>query len=529
MKSPNFKYMVAIAAVVALAIPSQLSAQEKSAKHHKPKHHRYKLVDLGTFGGPGGLISNPGSPVLNRKGSLVGASDTAFPDPYDPNCFFDCYIDHAWVWRNGTLTDLGALPSGPSSFAYSVNARDQVAGESQNGAVDPLTGWPEAEAVVWKRGKIIPLGTLGGTQSVAYVNNDRGEVVGAATNDAVDPFADTPVDSADTACNASGGGTFATNILFFPSATEVRAFRWTKTTGMQDLGTLGGSDSGAYLVNNLGQIAGLSFTSFVPNSNGSPTVDPFLWEDGKMTDLGGLGGTWGSAVFLNNHGQVVGCSNLPGDVTTHPFLWTRTGGMQDLGTLGGTFGHADSISENGEVVGFATTARDEHGHAFLWRNGVMRDLGTVGDDPESESFSVNLRGQVVGVSFSFDDGDLHGFLWENGGPVVDLNKLVVPPSDFTVVSAVAINDHGEIGCMGLGPGDTVGRPCVLIPCDEAHARVEGCAYGLVDASAVAEKTRSVPGQSTVTENSDTPRGVRDRLRARWVRQHHLPGLGAPRN
>jgi probable HAF family extracellular repeat protein len=478
MKSRRFVCFATL--LFSLVLSGHLSAKIAPSANRKPKHHHYKLVDLGTLGGPSGGIPGLGSPVLNHYGTLVGASDTAFPDPFDPNCFLDCYINHAWSWRNGVLTDLGALPGGASSYPYSVNAQDQIAGESQNGAVDPLTGWPEADAVVWKRGKITDLGTLGGTQSVAYANNDRGEVAGAATNGVADPFADTTVDAV-VACNAGGGGTFATNILFFPSTTEVRAFRWTRATGMEDLGTLGGSDSGAYLMNNLGQVAGISFTSLVPNSNGAPTVDPFFWENGKMTDMGGLGGTWGVPVSLNNTGQVVGCSNLPGDVTTHPFLWTRTKGMQDLGTLGGTYGHANNISDSGDVVGFATTSGDEAGHAFLWRNGRMKDLGTVGNDPASESFSVNIRGQVVGVSYTLG-ADLHGFLWDNGGPIVDLNKLVVPPSDFTVISASAINDRGEIGCMGLGSGDTAKRPCVLIPCDEAHPGVEGCDYDVVDES-----------------------------------------------
>jgi len=57
---------------------------------------------------------------------------------------------------------------------------------------------------------------------------------------------------------------------------------------------------------------------------------PFLWENGRMMDLGTLGGTCGFPLALNNSGQVVGVSNLPGDLTTHAFLWPGADGeMQD--------------------------------------------------------------------------------------------------------------------------------------------------------------------------------------------------------
>ena len=499
-----------------LVAPPALFLEAQDIQLIQPqKHYHYKLIDLGTFGGPGGLIPNPSFPVLNRHGALVGASDTSFADPFDPNCFFDCYIDHGWVWRDGILTDLGTLPGGASSIPVSINARGQVAGQSQNGAIDTLTGWPEARAVVWEHGETIDLGTLGGTQSNAIANNDHGVTVGGASNGVPDPFSERVIPNY---CQPFGD-TFAGDSIFYPSNTEVHAIRWTRRTGMEDLGTLGGPDSFAFAVNNRGQIGGMSFTSFVPNSSGAPTVNPFLWEDGKMTDLGGLGGTFGTATLLNNRGDVIGCSNLLGDITTHPFIWTQTKGMRDLGTLGGTYGHPNWINDAGEVVGFATIAGDEHGHAFLWRHGLMKDLGTVGNDPDSESFGINSRGQVVGVSFILGGRDLHGFLWENGGTLVDLNTLVVPPSDFTVVSAIAINDRGEIGCVGRRPEDNRVRPCVLIPCDNAHIFVESCDFDLVDATTIVSKESA--SDKTPTDNGKVQVQFLGRLRHREHRTNNV--------
>jgi probable HAF family extracellular repeat protein len=165
-------------------------------------------------------------------------------------------------------------------------------------------------------------------------------------------------------------------------AYQARAFLW-ENGAMQDLGTLGGPDALAFFVNERGQVAGISYTSSTPNpSNGScppnvPTQDPFFWEKGEMVDIGTLGGTCGQPLAFNNRGQVVGQSDLAGDLTYHPFVWSKTGGMQDLGTLGGNTGLTNWINDNGDIVGKVDlpgplTPQDHH--AVLWRHGVMIDL-----------------------------------------------------------------------------------------------------------------------------------------------------------
>jgi probable HAF family extracellular repeat protein len=166
------------------------------------------------------------------------------------------------------------------------------------------------------------------------------------------------------------------NVFAF-GATQAHAFLW-QDNAMQDLGTLGGPDSFAYVVNDRAQVAGQSFTSFTVNSStGVPAADPFLWEDGKMLALGTLGGTFSVTNDLNNCGQVVGQSNLAGDTTQHPFLWDKKKGLMDLSTFGGSHGSAQWLNDAGEVVGQANLPGDTGHDAFLWRNGVLTDLGTL--------------------------------------------------------------------------------------------------------------------------------------------------------
>src|SRR6266536_1862644 len=314
--------LIAITLFAALVVPVRLAAQG---------HIRYKVIDVGTLGGPNsspplpffeGSASGPES--LSRAGTFAGQADTATPDPFAPNCFGDCFVSHAIQWREGVLTDLGALHSSESLSSASrwISVNGLLAGFSQNGEIDPLNpGLLEIRAVLWRHGKITDLGTLeGGTESEAFAVNARGQVVGGATNGIPDPSSIVGV------------------------TTQVRAFLW-QNGAMQDLGTLpGGTDALALLVNERGQIVGQSYTaSSIPPPTPSCrteglTLHGFLWENGKMVDLGTLGGSCAFTYALNNRGQVVGQATLAGDETSHPYIWDRKRGIKDLGTLGGIFG-----------------------------------------------------------------------------------------------------------------------------------------------------------------------------------------------
>ena len=194
----------------------------------------------------------------------VGLADTSLSDPF---CFYDCVVGDAFLWRHGHTIDLGALPGnngGNSSYGFAINNSGLAVGISENGAIDPVTGYPSTSPVAWLNGHIFNLGGFGGTQGAAYMVNNRGKSSATAT---------TPP-------------RILTHLaVWFPSTTQVRAFVWERGR-MRDIGTLGGPDAAPITISESGLVVGQSYTSFTPNcpiGTGFPTPDPFLW-DGHEDD-----------------------------------------------------------------------------------------------------------------------------------------------------------------------------------------------------------------------------------------------------
>jgi len=476
MKIERWMYSAALALAALLGMPGSLAAQKPASA----QANHYQLNVVGTFGGPNSSLMDqgvPGGVFLNNDGVMTGYADLNAPDPYlKPNdyAFIDGYIDHAFLWQGGFITDLGVLPHGWSSAPLAISANGLIAGVAVNGEIDPLIpGFPEQRGVLWKDGKILDLGTVpeGGYENYANSVNSSGQVVGTAFNTIPDP---------------NTLGTHIFNNLF--SFTQARAFLW-QDGAMQDLGTLGGNDAVAFLINEQGQVTGWSYTSttqadagcYLPLATGS-----FLWDEAHgMRNLGSLGGGCTVAQALNDHGQVVGGSLLIGGGTQRAFLW-QDGAMQDLGGFPGWDTLPFAVNEAGQTIGAGGSPNTFGFHAVYWPHiGLGVELGAIGTDPCSSAKAINNSGQIVGDSVSLynciNSGDAsRAFLWQNGA-IFDLNALIPPGSALYLVHPQNINDQGEIAGFGVdADGNT--HAFLLIPCDQNHPNLEGCDYSLVDSA-----------------------------------------------
>jgi len=268
------------------------------------------------------------------------------------------------------------------------------------------------------------------------------------------------------------------------------AFLWENGT-MTSLGTLGGDHSGAYAINNAGQVVGRSRTA-----TGSYDSQAFLWENGSMTNLGTLGGDRSVAYDINNNGIVVGLSDVSG-TDYHAFIW-QNDSMDSLGTLGGDLSRAYAVNDSEQVVGTADDSQNEqysfiwenetmlpllgndsfafdinetgqiagdyktpgypsYRHAYLWENGSLTDLGTLSGSNSSSATAINNSGQIVGIS------DYTAFIWENG-TITDLNELLLNGSEWELEEARDINNLGQI--VGRGIINERERAFLLTPIPE---------------------------------------------------------------
>ena len=124
-------------------------------------------LDLGTL--PGGDFSRAND--INSRGQIVGESSTATTS------------NHAFLFTDGAMIDLGVLPGVSNPFAGSsasaINDRGQVVGYSSASNNGPV------HAFLFSDGLMRDLGTLGGIfsfgDSVATDINEEGHVVGYAS------------------------------------------------------------------------------------------------------------------------------------------------------------------------------------------------------------------------------------------------------------------------------------------------------------------------------------------------------------
>src|SRR2546422_538351 len=136
----------------------------------------YTITDLAIPGiGVTGISSDPSHqwpppPTINSSGAVAGSYGTSTSNG-------------AFLWQNGTFTDLGTLGGFPSSFGSTINNNGQIVGW---GPI-PITagnGIGADTPLLWQGGTYTVLGSLGGQDANgqpagrAFAINAAGQVIG---------------------------------------------------------------------------------------------------------------------------------------------------------------------------------------------------------------------------------------------------------------------------------------------------------------------------------------------------------------
>ena len=288
------------------------------------------------------------------------------------------------------VTDLGG------GTAMGVNDRGDVVGQSGG------------HAALWRDGRIVDLGTLGGSYSAAVDVNERGDVVGYGQV-------------------VGGGGD--------------HAFLW-RGGRLIELSPLPGySSSYAFAVNDRGDVVGTSV--------GDGGIRAVSWRpDGTVVDLTAETGL-DEVTDLDNAGRLVG-SVTPDGMNLYPALWYR-GRTTVLSDRSGT---ASAINDRGEITGYFYGG---FGNSFMWRGGRLTEIPLLPNMPAASSMQaqgINNRGQVVGF------GGFDGFVWDS-----DTGTLSTLPG-LTRFGAAGydINDRGQIvGSAGTSPENLDPHAVLLSP------------------------------------------------------------------
>ena len=247
---------------------------------------------------------------------------------------------------------------------------------------------------------------------------------------------------------------------------EIGRFRWSAwvwdvDNGMRELVELGGSQTQAFDINDLGQIVGYSY-----DATGQDHA--LIWENNNFTDIGS-----GRAYGINNFTEVVGyyfiwdeingrqptscrllsindvgiaTGNIPLEYAT-PLYWDRTIGNQPIivpqGYRGGI---ASEINHSNQIVGNLWTDTEPYPHhAFLANNATdVIILGTLGGS-HSYANGINDDGMVVGTSSVIGSKYGRAFIWDEHNGIQNLNDFAILDDNLLyIINAMDINNKGLI-------------------------------------------------------------------------------------
>jgi probable HAF family extracellular repeat protein len=369
------------------------------------------------------------------------------------------------------VVDLGALaPSGAPSVAYTINDDEVVVGSTLIAGSNQAVAWTDVDTTP----KLVILGPKG-KNGAAYAVTGTGAIVGEINPSGVQiatRFGGTDVDLDPSATknnvfsiayNGNGNNTFVgmAGTTAEPNNPHATVFPAT------NLGSFGTDVSIAFDINGLNDVVGEAATASGPSR-------AFLHHgiSGKLSlatdNLGTLGGLQSGASCVNNYEQVIGWSNLAcpsGSPVSRIFLWEK-GSMKNLGTpfaLPGNIADPTGMPRHVQVVSLLQRLKDTSREGGECMNARTNAKGTP-INPQTVGYAVLYYAPGNPRSANCVAAGLQSFtraVAYDGTKMVDLNTLIPAKSGWYLEKAFGINTAAQIVGQGRIKGQL--HAFVLIP------------------------------------------------------------------
>lgn len=290
---------------------------------------------------------------------------------------------------------------------------------------------PVESSLIW-------LGTLGGNQSEAFGVSDDGKiVVGYARDSSFNntAFRWTAINGmlnlgtlGGTGSEASGISADGSTIVGYASDSNdvYKAFKWTEAGGMQDIGAgdyskaTSVSSDGTYITVNVNQNA-------------------FRWSESGMINLGTLGGSSSGATAISHQGNIITGYSYTVSNDPYAFRWTEAAGMMNIGTY---YSFARGISGDGRTITGSETGSAGLHRAFKWKVPNEFQLNVAGNF--SQGSDASYDGTYIvgdGGNGAFRLSDEYGLEFFN----FTFSHLLSQGSEFYSATAVSSNGRFVVG------------------------------------------------------------------------------------